>query len=58
VDLLRGGIIHCCVLLGKEEDILVRFHGFLKSLDRFVPAYKKRNDHIWKNHDIPEGKQR
>ncbi len=58
VDGLGCRLVLARVLLGGEQDLLVRTHHLFERADRLLAADEKRHDHMRENHDVAERQDR
>ncbi len=58
VEVLGRGVVLRRLLLRDEQDVLARLHGHVERLDGFGPPDEERNDHVRKDHDVAQRKQR
>jgi hypothetical protein len=58
VQILRRRIVLGGGLLRNQHDAFPRFHRGLEGLDRLRPSDEERNDHVGKDHDVAQRKQR
>ena len=57
INIISTRIIFCRGFLGCEHNGFFGFHCRFKRMYGLVPSHKQRDDHMRKNHDIPERKQ-
>ena len=55
---LRLGLVLAGVLLGDEQDLLLRAHHLFKRMDGFLAADEKRRDHMRKHDNIAQRQHR
>jgi len=58
VDVVRLRLVLRGVLLGHEKDLLVVLHHVFQRAHGLFPADEERHDHMGKNHDVPQRKDR
>ena len=60
-DLVYGAgrrIVVGGILLGREQNLLLRAHHLFQGLDRFFAAHEERHDHVGEHHDIAQRQHR
>ena len=58
IESIEGGIVIGRPPLGNHENRAISCDGAIHRAPSFVPAHEDRHDHLWKQHDIPNGNDR
>ncbi len=58
VQVLRGRVVLRRLLLRDEQDVLAGLHRHVERLDGLGPPDEQRDDHVRKDHDVAQRKQR
>ena len=55
VEICRGRVVLCRVLLSEQEDLLIVLHHLFESANGFFAADEEGHDHVGKHHDVAQG---